>query len=198
MTNRPIRVGIDDAPPAPMQLGNPDTGDFRGYEVDLLQEIGQRTGFELSFRRALWSVIVRELVAGDIDLVCSAATVTKEREREVDFCFPHLSLALAVVKRNGITGWVVAEFAFKGHHVQEKQKKQKLRPRAFALGSQSAAPASRALASSVQKFATPSKHPCCNKLLSEGCPQVLQCFSFGCTVTIRFELGLNWDCYLIL
>ena len=104
MAHRTMRVGIDDAPPAPMQLGNPDTGDFRGYEVDLLEEIGRRAGFELSFRRALWSVIVHELVVGGVDLVCSAATVTKEREREVDFCLPHLSLALAVVKRDGITG----------------------------------------------------------------------------------------------
>lgn len=110
VANRTIRVGIDDAPPAPMQLGSPDTGDFRGYEVDLLEEISRRAGFRLSFRRALWSVIVRELMAGDVDLVCSAATVTKEREREVDFCFPHLNLALAVVKRCGIT----ADTAIKG------------------------------------------------------------------------------------
>ena len=103
LAKRTIRVGIDDAPPAPMQLGNPDSGDFRGYVVDLLEEIARRAGFELSFRRALWSEIVRELVAGDIDLVCSAATVTKEREREADFCSPHLNLALAVVKREGIT-----------------------------------------------------------------------------------------------
>jgi ABC-type amino acid transport substrate-binding protein len=104
MANRTIRLGIDDAPPAPMQLGNPDAGDFRGYEVDLLEEIGRRVGFRLSFRRALWSVILHELKAGDVDLVCSAATVTPEREREVDFCIPHLTLALSVVKRDGITG----------------------------------------------------------------------------------------------
>jgi ABC-type amino acid transport substrate-binding protein len=103
MSNRRIRVGIDDAAPAPMQLGNPDTGDFRGYEVDLLEEISRRAGFRLSFRRALWSLIVRELTAGEIDLVCSAATITKQRECEVDFCSPHLRLALAVVKRAGIT-----------------------------------------------------------------------------------------------
>lgn len=64
-------------------------------------EAYRRVGFELSFRRALWSIIVRELVAGDVDLVCSAATVTKEREREVDFCSPYLRLALVVVKRDG-------------------------------------------------------------------------------------------------
>ena len=104
MSNRTVRVGIDDAPPAPMQFGSADTGDFRGYEVDLLEEIGRRVGFRLSFRRALWSVIIHELKVGDVDLVCSAATVTPEREREVDFCVPHLRLALAVVKRVGIAG----------------------------------------------------------------------------------------------
>lgn len=103
MADRTIRVGIDDAPPAPMQLGDPEHGDFRGYEVDLLEEIGRRVGFGLSYRRALWSVIVSELAAGDVDLVCSAATITGERELEVDFCTPHLNLALAVVKRDGIT-----------------------------------------------------------------------------------------------
>ncbi len=85
-----------------MQLGNPDTGDFRGYEVDVLEEVGRRLGFRLSFRRALWSVIVRELLTDNIDLVCSAATITSERESEVDFCSPHLNLALAVVKRDGM------------------------------------------------------------------------------------------------
>src|SRR5579872_6188664 len=95
MANRTIRVGIDYAPPASKQLGNSDAGDFRGYEVDLLEEIGRRVGFRLSFRRALWSVMIHELKAGDIDLVCSAATVTSERNRDVDFCVPHLRLALA-------------------------------------------------------------------------------------------------------
>ena len=85
-----------------MQMGIPEKGDFRGYEVDLLEEVRRRLGFRLSFRRALWSVIVSELIAGDVDLVCSAATATKERQREVDFCIPHLKLALAVVKRDGI------------------------------------------------------------------------------------------------
>lgn len=103
MANRVIRVGIDDAPPVPMQLGNPETGDFRGYEVDLLNEVSHRAGFRLSFRRAFWSVIVGELLNDDVEVVCSAATITQDREGEVDFCLPHLDISLAVVKRAGIT-----------------------------------------------------------------------------------------------
>ena len=50
MAERTVRVGIDDAPPAPMQIGDPDRGNFRGYEVDLLKEVARRVGFRLSFR----------------------------------------------------------------------------------------------------------------------------------------------------
>jgi len=95
-----LLVGLDDAPPAPIQIGSAESGDFRGYEVDLLLELQRRLGVRLRYRRALWSVIVGELTSGTLDVVCSAATVTEERRREVDFCRPHLELCLAVVRRD--------------------------------------------------------------------------------------------------
>jgi len=94
-------VGIDDAPPVPLQEGSPESGNFRGYEVDILNDIAQRIGMRLRYRRALWSTIVPELEHGTIDVICSAATVTSERAAIVDFCTPHLQLTLAVVTRAG-------------------------------------------------------------------------------------------------
>ncbi len=96
-----LLVGIDDAPPVPMQQGTPESGDFRGYEVDLIEEIARRLGVAVRYRRAPWSIILGELADGRIDAVCSAATVTAERERQVDFCAPHLRITLAVVTRDG-------------------------------------------------------------------------------------------------
>jgi ABC-type amino acid transport substrate-binding protein len=96
-----LTVGLDDAPPMPMQIGTPEEGNFRGYEVDLLEEIARRLGVQLRYRRAFWSVIVDELAGGDIDMICSAATVTEERRRQADFCDPHLELTLGVVTREG-------------------------------------------------------------------------------------------------
>src|SRR4051812_16518275 len=97
LTQQALLVGIDDAPPVPMQLGSPATGDFRGYEVSLLEELARRLGVALRYRRSYWSAIVGDLIAGRIDAICSAATVTPERARDVDFCTPHLALTLAVV-----------------------------------------------------------------------------------------------------
>ncbi len=65
VVERDVRVGTDDAPPVPMPLGNPETADFRGYEVDLLGEIARRAGFRLRYRR-----IVSELMTGEVDLIC--------------------------------------------------------------------------------------------------------------------------------
>ena len=101
-----LLVGLDDAPPAPLQIGRPAAGDFRGYEVDLLEDLARRVGLQLRYRSSLWSVIVGELASGALDVVCSASTVTEERQREVDFCRPHLSLTLAVVRRQDDMGGI--------------------------------------------------------------------------------------------
>jgi polar amino acid transport system substrate-binding protein len=86
-----------------MQIGTPESGDFHGYEVDLLQKLAERLDFSIQYKRALWSVIVKDLSSGSLDLVCSAATVTAERAREVDFCAPHLKLSLALVIREELS-----------------------------------------------------------------------------------------------
>jgi ABC-type amino acid transport substrate-binding protein len=97
--DRVLRVGIDDAPPVPMQIGNPEIGSFQGYEVDLLETIANRLGRTIEYRRTIWSAIVGELMVGKIDALCSAATITPERAQQVDFCASHLRLRLALVVR---------------------------------------------------------------------------------------------------
>ena len=102
-----LRVGLDHAPPIPMQSGSPASdgslGSLRGFEIDLLQILANAIGAQLHFRRAQWSTIIHELRTGDLDLVCSACTVTPERARTVAFCTPHLHLSLAVVKRTPLS-----------------------------------------------------------------------------------------------
>lgn len=94
-------VGIHDAPPAPMQIGSPEAGDFRGYEVDLLNEFAARLTVLLQYRRNVWSTIINDLREGQIDLVCSAALVTRERQQEVDFSEPYLTIDLAIARLRG-------------------------------------------------------------------------------------------------
>jgi ABC-type amino acid transport substrate-binding protein len=93
-------VGLDAAPPPPLQFGPPGTPEFRGLEVDLLGLIVQALRREPVYRVALWSELLDRLAAGRIDLVCSAATVTAERRRLFDFSIPYLSVSLALAARD--------------------------------------------------------------------------------------------------
>lgn len=101
MATRTLVVELDDALPPPMQMGSPETGDFHGFEVDLLNEIARRLDAHLTWRRSPWSQIVRELENGSIDLICSAATISEERKQTADFTQPYLQISLAAVSRAG-------------------------------------------------------------------------------------------------
>ena len=101
MASRTLVVGLDDALPPPMQTGSPETGDFHGFEVDLLNEIARRLDARLTWRRSPWSQIVLELETGTIDLICSAATISEARRQSSDFTRPYLQISLAAVSRAG-------------------------------------------------------------------------------------------------
>ncbi len=92
-----LTVGIDDSPPPPLEMGEPGTSGFHGYEVDLLEAVAERLGLSLAYRRAVWSTILAELAEGEIDVICTAATHTPERAREFDYGRPYLATALSVV-----------------------------------------------------------------------------------------------------
>jgi ABC-type amino acid transport substrate-binding protein len=92
-------VGVDLAPPEPLQIGDPADESFRGLEVDLLRAVADALGMQLRFRRAAWSGILEELQLGELDLVCSAATVTEALTKKLEFSAPYCEVSLAVVSR---------------------------------------------------------------------------------------------------
>jgi polar amino acid transport system substrate-binding protein len=98
---RTIIVGVDEAPPPPMNFGLPGSPEFRGFEVDLLNAVGQRLGLEVQFKSALWDQLLTELATGRLDLICSAATVTEDRAREFNFSDPYLDMELVLIRRSG-------------------------------------------------------------------------------------------------
>jgi ABC-type amino acid transport substrate-binding protein len=98
-----LTVGIDDSPPPPMEIGDPASPDFDGYEVDILKGVSRHLGLELRYRRAAWSEILDQLANGVLDVVCTAATYTPERAQEFDYGRPYLEMALSVVVRDDVT-----------------------------------------------------------------------------------------------
>lgn len=95
-----LTVGVDESPPPPLCFGLPGTPDFRGFEVDLLDAIASKLGVTLRCRSALWSKAFAELQSGRLEMICTAAAITAERCRVVDFSDPYFETELALVVRH--------------------------------------------------------------------------------------------------
>jgi polar amino acid transport system substrate-binding protein len=95
-----LLIGVDKAPPAPLNFGLPGSPDFYGFEVDLTAAIGARLDLAVRYRSALWSTILNELAERRLDLVCGAATVTEARRQIVAFSEPYLDVRLVLVARD--------------------------------------------------------------------------------------------------
>lgn len=95
----PLRVGVDAAPPPPLCFGLPGDPDFKGFEVDLMRTLADRLQRRLTFEASLWTDLLDRLETSRLDLVCTAATITPERERRFLFSAPYLRTELAVICR---------------------------------------------------------------------------------------------------
>ncbi len=106
----PVTVGLDASPPPPLHTGHPG----EGFEVDLLRAIAERAHLRIRYESALWEQLVQRLGHGQLDMICTAATITEERKKIADFSDPYLDYELAiVVRRNDGSVAAVSDLAGK-------------------------------------------------------------------------------------
>jgi ABC-type amino acid transport substrate-binding protein len=97
MTSKKVlKVGLDSAAPFPMH-SDYNSGNFEGFEVDLLRAITEQLGLEIEYEVSLWSDILEKLFKGELDLICSAVTVTESRRHILEFTNPYLHFRLCAV-----------------------------------------------------------------------------------------------------
>jgi polar amino acid transport system substrate-binding protein len=95
-----LTIGVDESPPPPLNFGLPGSPDFVGFEVDLTRAIAQRLGLGVTCVSELWSRILEDLRRDRLDLICTAATVTPDRSKVVDFGDPYLDTELVIVVKS--------------------------------------------------------------------------------------------------
>ena len=69
----------------------------RGFDIDLMNEIGKRAGFEVEYENVQFDSILRGLDADLFDAAISAMTITKEREQQIDFSDPYFNADQALL-----------------------------------------------------------------------------------------------------
>ncbi|HEY6730867.1 MAG TPA: basic amino acid ABC transporter substrate-binding protein [Solirubrobacterales bacterium] len=94
----PLTVGSD-IPYPPFEQGKP--GEYTGFDIELMEAIGEKIGRTPEFQDTSFETIFRDLAQGKFDAVISAATITEEREKAVDFSNPYYLSEQAVLVNEG-------------------------------------------------------------------------------------------------
>lgn len=95
-----LLVGTD-APYPPFEIGTPESGDFSGFDKDLMDAIAAKLGLKPTYQNSDFDTIFRDLASGQFDVVAAAATITPEREKVVDFSHPYYEAEQALVVADG-------------------------------------------------------------------------------------------------
>jgi polar amino acid transport system substrate-binding protein len=75
------------------------SGEIVGFDVDLMNAIAEKAGFEFEWVNTRWDGIFVALQSGEFDAVISAATITEERAEIVDFSDPYFNAGQMLVVR---------------------------------------------------------------------------------------------------
>lgn len=90
-----LTVGTD-LPYPPFEFRD-EGGELTGFDVEIMDEIASRIGLETEYVDSPFDTIFTDLANGQFDVVISGATITPEREQEVNFSEPYFNSLQALV-----------------------------------------------------------------------------------------------------
>lgn len=83
----------------PFESKDEDTGEFVGFDIDLIRAIGEEEGFDVELMEMGFEGIVAAVQTANVDLGVSGLTIDEERSKAVDFSTPYYHSALGIVVR---------------------------------------------------------------------------------------------------
>lgn len=95
-----LSVGTD-APFPPFEIGRPGQPDFGGFDIDLMDAIGEELGLEVTYTNTGFGTIFRDTANGLFDTAAAASTITRARENTVDFTDPYYEAQQALLVPEG-------------------------------------------------------------------------------------------------
>jgi polar amino acid transport system substrate-binding protein len=94
ITEGTLTVGSD-IPFPPFEFGQ--SPDYEGFDIDLVNEIAKDLELDVSIQDTSFDTIFTDVAQGKFDMVASAATITPEREQQVDFSDPYYEAEQALL-----------------------------------------------------------------------------------------------------
>jgi ABC-type amino acid transport substrate-binding protein len=97
-----LTVGSD-VPYPPFEEFGQTKDEFKGFDVELMEAIGEKIGREPEFTDTSFDTIFVQLAQGKFEAVASATTITEEREETVSFSEPYYQAEQAILVQTGGT-----------------------------------------------------------------------------------------------
>ena len=101
LPKREVLVAGMDAAYPPFGSKDSKTGEFVGYDVDVIRAIGRASGFDVKVENLPFDGLIPALKTGMIHLAINDITVTEERLKSVDFTDRYYIAGLGVVVAKG-------------------------------------------------------------------------------------------------
>jgi polar amino acid transport system substrate-binding protein len=92
-----LTVGSD-IPYPPFEFGKPP---YQGFDLDVVREVAKGLGSKVTFKKTPFDTIFRDLAQGKFNLVVSAATITPERAKTVDFSSSYFPADQSLMVKKG-------------------------------------------------------------------------------------------------
>lgn len=97
-----LKVGCN-ADFAPFEFQDVNGKAYVGFDMDLIRAIGKEMGYEVQIQNINFDGLIPAMDAGNLDVIISGMTITKERAEKVAFSKPYYKSGLTVVVRNDNT-----------------------------------------------------------------------------------------------
>jgi len=91
-------VGVD-ASFVPFDFLNQETGEYEGFDIDLLAEIAKDLNWDYDIQPMDFNGLIPALQSGSLDAVIAGMTIKEERKEKVDFSIPYYDAGLLVLVR---------------------------------------------------------------------------------------------------
>lgn len=108
MQKAKIKVGINAQFP-PFEYYD-ESGNLYGFDIDLMNFIGKRTGFDIEYVDMPFDKLFTSVANGDVACIISAISVTEERNNIIDYTIPYLT-ARVTYKDGGINNTHIEQYA---------------------------------------------------------------------------------------
>jgi ABC-type amino acid transport substrate-binding protein len=109
---RILKIGLDSAAPFPLH-SDYNSAKFEGFEVDMISAVAELLDLELHYEVSLWATILEKLYKGELDMICSAVTMTPSRKMILEFSKPYLGFQLCAIVNKGVELTDLADFSNK-------------------------------------------------------------------------------------